>query len=204
MEMTPAERIRAQAKEATRQALLQAGLEETVESGGEFPSIEKLCARAGYTRGAFYVYFRDRDHFLNTMLDWVLSDIIQALFESTTEGDADLQEIVRRFDKALAVGDWPDVHNNIRAGYLAVLREARPGSPIYQQHADLMRGIVARLEERVREGQAAGSVRKDAKPREVAMLLLVTAIGGICWSGLGILDAQAGVLGETMLTLLEP
>ncbi|HVM40789.1 MAG TPA: TetR/AcrR family transcriptional regulator [Acidimicrobiia bacterium] len=202
--MTPAERIRAEAKAATRQALLQAGLEETVEAGGEFPSIEKLCARAGYTRGAFYVYFTDRDHFLEEMLDWVLSDIIRALFDSTTEGDADIHEIVRRFDAALATGDWPDIHRNIRTGYLAVLREARSGTPIGDRHSELMLGVLARLRERIAEGQQQGTVRADVDARDVAALMLLIAIGGICWTGLGILDADSGALGAILLQLLNP
>jgi AcrR family transcriptional regulator len=203
VEMTPAERIRAQAKEATRRALLHAGLEETVEQGGEFPSIERLCARAGYTRGAFYGYFTDRDHFVNEMLDWVLRDIIQSLFESATEGDADIHEIVRRFDRTLGAGDWPDIHRNIRAGYVAVLRELRPGSSIQKQHADLMNGIGERLRDRIIQGQKSGTVRRDVKADDVALLLLLIAIGAISWNGVGILEGRRA-LGEAVLTLLQP
>lgn len=199
--MTPAERIRAQAKEATRMALLQAGLDETVDRGGEIPSIEKVCARAGYTRGAFYVYFRDREHFVGEMLDWVLNDIIQALFDSATGDATDIREIVMRFNETLMAGAWPDLQMNIRAGYLAVLRELRPGSAIRGQHAQLMQGIAARLEARIRVGQARQELRGDVDAGDVAMLLLIAAIGAIVWTDAGIIQRP---LGESLLRLLAP
>ncbi len=202
-EMTPAERIRAEMKEASRQALLQAGLDETIDAGGVFPTIERLCARAGYTRGAFYGYFRDRDEFVTAMLDWVLNDIIQSLFDSTTEGDADVHEIVRRFNSSMLSGDLPDIQRNVRIGYLAVLRELQPGSPIQQQHADLMTSIADRLEERVHQGQEAGTVSGHVNARDAAMLLLLVAIGTVSWTGLGIVDEEEN-LGEVLLRLFEP
>lgn len=201
-EQTPAERIRAQAREATRFALLQAGLEGTIESGGEFPTLDEVCSRAGYTRGAFYGYFEGREDFIRELLDWVLNDIIASLFESTTEGDADLPEIVRRFAGTLDAGELPDIERNVRVGYLAVLREAQSGSPIRAKHAELMTGIAERLEERVQAAQKAGTIRKDVDAADLAMLLLLTAIGAVSWFGLGILSGQERI-SETLLGLLE-
>lgn len=60
MEMTPAQRIRAEANEATRRAPLESGLLETIEKGGSIPSIESGRARAGHTRGAFCVCSRQQ------------------------------------------------------------------------------------------------------------------------------------------------
>ncbi len=184
-------------------ALLEAGLAETIDEGGQIPSIEAICQRAGYTRGAFYVYFKDREHFINEMLDWVLSDIITTLFVTPTAGAVDLAEVITRFNENLARGEWPDLQNNIRAGYLAVLRELRPGSKVREQHSELMQLIADRLEELVREGQKAGTVRKGVPARDLAMLLLLSAIGSIMWDDVGIpMDSQA--MGKSLLKLLSP
>lgn len=201
-DLTPAQKIRAQSREATRKALLQAGLSETLARGGDIPSIDAIVERAGYTRGAFYFYFEDREHFVSEMLDWVLNDILTSLFVSSTEGAAGLPDVIERFNASMAAGDWPDVEGDIRSSYLAVLRELKPGSDLSQRHSELMHAIIARLEELVREGQAEGSIREDVDPTAVAAFLILSAIGSIVWSGIDIpIDHPA--IGAATLALLR-
>jgi AcrR family transcriptional regulator len=204
-ELTAAQRIRQRARDETRRVLLEAGLEETIARGGlESPSIDAICARAGYTRGAFYVHFRDREHFEAEMFEWVLNDILRSLWANALGGSADIREIVRRFNMTMAVRDWPDLHGDIRAGYLAVLRLISTGATqMKERHAKLMTDIVATLEESVRAGQADGALRPDMDARGTAMLLLLSAIGSIVWDGIGI-DLGMPALGESLVNLLEP
>jgi AcrR family transcriptional regulator len=44
-------------KRETREALLRAAMDEFAEKGRDLPSLDASCARAGFTRGAFYVHF---------------------------------------------------------------------------------------------------------------------------------------------------
>ena len=62
---------REESKRMTRQALLEAGLEEFVERGLDAPSLDAICARAGFTRGAFYVHFDNREDFIVQLMEWV-------------------------------------------------------------------------------------------------------------------------------------
>ena len=57
----PRPRERAAAKAASREAIITAAIEAFAEQGLDGPSLDDICARAGYTRGAFYVQFKDRD-----------------------------------------------------------------------------------------------------------------------------------------------
>ena len=66
-------------KQETRQALLQAGLEEMVEHGWGTPSLDTICARAGYTRGAFYVHFENREQFESAVLEWVARSFLDLI-----------------------------------------------------------------------------------------------------------------------------
>ena len=66
--MSTKSKSREVSKQETRQALLEAGLAEIIEHGWETPSLDAICARAGYTRGAFYVHFQDRDEFETAVL----------------------------------------------------------------------------------------------------------------------------------------
>lgn len=204
-ETTPAQRIREQAREASRQALLEAGLEEIIARGGlEDPSIEAICARAGYTRGAFYFHFRDREHFDAEMFEWVLGDILTALWANTVGNATDIREIIRRFNNMLAARHWPDLHGDIRAGYLAVLRNIVSGSqPVQDRHAQLMSAIIEMLADGLRLGQREGTVRGDIDPKRAATVILLSGIAEIVWDDIG-LAFDPPSLGETLITLLEP
>lgn len=201
MEQTTAQRIRAEAKQVTRKALLSAALAETVEHGGTVPSIEAICARTGYTRGAFYFHFKNRAEFVVEMLGWVLGDIFEAIFVGAGAGAADLRTIVTRFTGALARREWPDV-SDIRSAYLAVLIAVRGNQDVRDRHAAFMGAIIEGLEGAIREGQGSGAVREDIDPRRTAELLLLIAIALIAWDGIGI-PLDPGALGESALGFVE-
>lgn len=200
MEQTAAQRIRAEAKEATRRALLRAGLDETVRHGGVVPSIEAICANAGFTRGAFYVHFESRDNFVVQMLEWVVADIFQTIFANAGQGDPDLRGIIGRFTEALVHREWPDV-SDIRSAYLSVLAGLRQSKGVQERHADLMNAAIARLEHAIREGQKSGEVRGTLDPHSIARLLLLLGIGLIVWDDVGI-PVDATALGESFLALI--
>ncbi|MBM4360960.1 MAG: TetR family transcriptional regulator, partial [Deltaproteobacteria bacterium] len=52
---------RAEASQETRDALIEAGMAAFASEGLDAPSLDSICERAGYTRGAFYVHFKDRN-----------------------------------------------------------------------------------------------------------------------------------------------
>ena len=74
----------------TRVRLLDAARELFAEQGVNGTAVEDLCARAGFTRGAFYSNFSDKD------------DLVLALLE------ADRQVVLDQLTGALAT-DYPDV-----------------------------------------------------------------------------------------------
>ena len=82
---------REQAKQETREALLQAGIRMFSEQGVDLPSLDAICAEAGFTRGAFYVHFKDRDDFLMAVVDRVLNDFVDRVI-STDQGSNDLAD----------------------------------------------------------------------------------------------------------------
>jgi len=205
MEPTTAERIRSEARAATRRALLEAGLAELIARGGlETPTVEAVCSRAGYTRGAFYFYFEDRAQFLAEMLEWVLTDVIGALFARAREApEAEgVRGVVTRFTEALASGDWPDLHGNIRAGYLAIMRGVSTGGGIRDRHTELMSLLIERLEAGITEGQRRGELRPEIDPHQTATAITLVAIGAVLWDGIGI-PVDPRTLGASVMGLLE-
>src|SRR5262249_58194994 len=98
-------RSRAESKEATKQSLLYAGLIELVEHGLDAPSLDAICARAGYTRGAFYVHFKDREDFFVAVMDWALTGILLGVVGADGAG-TDLRSAVGPFSNYLGNPDF--------------------------------------------------------------------------------------------------
>ncbi|HEX9697688.1 MAG TPA: TetR/AcrR family transcriptional regulator [Actinomycetota bacterium] len=202
MKPTAAQRIRAEAKEATRQALLHAGLEGTIEKGGLVPSVESICAAAGFTRGAFYVHFKSRSDFIVEMLGWVVGEVFRTIFVTTTQQYADLAAIVERFTKTLAQRDWPVVVD-LRAAYFSVIAGTRESEKVRERHVVLMGAAVDRIEQAFTEAKAAGTVAASVDPRGAAHLTMLLAIGMIVLDDSGV-DIDPVGLGAEFLLLLGP
>jgi TetR/AcrR family transcriptional regulator, transcriptional repressor for nem operon len=156
-------RTREETKQATRDALLGAGMKLFAEKGLDGPSLDAICQRAGKTRGAFYVHFRDRDDFLAAVMDRVGLGYLDALFAGDRDGgthaDAvpDLLAIVTRFVQLL---DACARNAGVRARYVGLLAES-----------------VARITRSVQVGQDLGLVRRDVDGGQLATVLLATVIG---------------------------
>ena len=130
----------------TREALIIAATAELAEHGLD-ASLDAICARAGFTRGAFYVHFGDRDALLVAVIDRELSRFRDALLP---EGRGDLQTAILQF-VALAAGDG-----------------VTTGTPAWRLHHTLdacarvpaLRARYAALQE-----QAIARIRRRRRPR---------------------------------------
>src|SRR5678816_2963257 len=89
-------RSRDVSKQETREALIAAGIAAFREEGLDAPSLDSICARAGYTRGAFYVHFKDRDDFLIAVMSNVVQGFMDAII-ATGDAAMDLQKTIDTF-----------------------------------------------------------------------------------------------------------
>jgi TetR/AcrR family transcriptional repressor of nem operon len=165
---------RDQAKQETREALLRAALALIPERGLDV-SLDDICDRAGYTRGAFYVHFADRDALIAAVMERVGRSVLDALIGATGQGD-ELASVVARFLRGLSTGAYPLT----RAGGVRPyqLLDACARSPaVREQYVTLVREAVKRLGESLGAGQQQGTVRDDVRPEDLGMLLVTIAIG---------------------------
>jgi AcrR family transcriptional regulator len=173
-----ATRTRELAKQGTREALLDAAMAEFAEKGLDAPSLDAICARAGFTRGAFYVHFRDREDLVAAVMERVLGAFLDAVVaQGTSEGDLDAT--VERF-----------------AAAFTALRASGPGSPpdpsrawgsrgvpfhqvlaACQRSPELRRRFVSILEEAIRRVTRAAERQGREHPEAIATLLVLTALG---------------------------
>ncbi|MCK6556050.1 TetR/AcrR family transcriptional regulator [Candidatus Binatia bacterium] len=163
------------AKRETREALVRAGLEEFAARGLDVPSLDAICARAGYTRGAFYVHFKDRDDLIVAAMESVIGTFLDAVVMSNRGAD-DLEETVTRFLGAVVDG-------NALTGGSGSMRTHRlldvcTRSPqVRARFLELLHGAHERLVRTASAGQAAGTVRRDIPAEAVAGMLGTLAMG---------------------------
>ena len=65
----------------SRAALVQAAFELFAEQGLDVPSLDAICDRAGYTRGAFYVHFKTREDTIVAVMDQVGAVFFASMFQ---------------------------------------------------------------------------------------------------------------------------
>jgi TetR/AcrR family transcriptional repressor of nem operon len=192
-----ADRPREEVKRETRDALLRAGLEEFLERGLDVPSLDAICARAGFTRGAFYVHFRDRDDLIVAVMETVLGDFLDAIVSSDGGGD-DLEETVTRFVRILVAGN-PVTGSAGSMRTHRLLDVCTRSTVIRERFLQMLAGAEARVTAAAEAGQEAGNVRRDLPPSEVAVMLVALSMGVVQMFELGVplrLDAlRAAVLG---------
>src|SRR5688572_8533736 len=79
-------RRRRETKQETREALIRAALAAFAEHGFDAPSLDAICARAGYTRGAFYVHFRDRSDLMVAVIEHAMTVFMDTIIATGDTG----------------------------------------------------------------------------------------------------------------------
>jgi len=191
---------REQAKQETREALIRAALTLIPDRGLDV-SLDDICDEAGFTRGAFYVHFADRDELLAVVMERVGHRVLDALMGAAGDAD-DLAPLVERFVGALASGAYPLT----RAGGVRPyqLLDACARSPaIRAQYVALVREAIARLAGGLRGGQRRRAVRRDLPADDLATLLVAAVIGVHTLVDLDV-ALDLGSSGTTIVKLLGP
>jgi AcrR family transcriptional regulator len=184
------------AKRETREALVRAGIAEFAEKGLAEPSLDGICARAGFTRGAFYVHFRDRDDFISAVMERVLGLFLDAIIASDDPAHG-LEETVARFAGTLGIGV---LGGSFR--FQRVLEACARSPEVRGRFAALLDGAVERVARTAAEGQRSGSVRRDVDPEAVAGVLVALALGAVAALEVGVrIDTAAGR--DALLALLK-
>ena len=198
---------REETKRRTRAALVDAGIALFGEEGLDGPSLDAICERAGFTRGAFYVHFRDRDEFLEAVMDRLGAQFLDAVLvepdaDATAKPGTGLTRTMARFVGAVAAGEYPLMREGgVRPHQLL---DACARSPaIRARYVELAEESVARLAKTVRADQKAGTLRDDLDARAIATFLLAAIIGAQTMNELKMKLDLAGT-GAGLLKMLAP
>ena len=194
----PAE-SRAEIKEQTREALIDAAAALFGKEGLDGPSLDAICARAGFTRGAFYVHFRSREEIIVAVMERIRARVIGALI-ATRQGPFDLEHTIALFAEAVAAGAYPPKSGAVKLHHF--LDACARSTLIRKRHVQLLHDTHKRLTDAARAGQSARAIRNDVAPDLMALLLMTLVMGVEMMLDLGFdFDIRAGA--GAMLQLLR-
>jgi len=175
-------RTRADSARATRAALIDAALAEFAAHGFDTPSLDAICARAGYTRGAFYVHFRDRAELMSAVVEHAMSLFLDTIVVHA-DAASDLTRTIERFADAVAStlaghGGAPSAIPLPAGVPFARILEAVTRDPALRRTFAALLGRAAEgVAATAAEGQRARTVRADVDAAHVGTLLVLLALG---------------------------
>ncbi len=202
--MSSAPKPRDATKQATREALIAAAALEFAEQGLEGASLNAICARAGFTRGAFYVHFGDREDLLVAVMDRILGGFVETLTAASSADAAggDLERIITTIAFAITASTTPlrgtaalRFHHVLGACDLAPIVRNRYVNLLNQAAEGVARAVVA--------GQQAGTVRADVGAKTLAHLLIVNTLGLIAASEVE-MPIDPNAIAQMVLQMIAP
>jgi TetR/AcrR family transcriptional repressor of nem operon len=165
------------AKQETRLALIEAGMTAFSEEGVDLPSLDAICARAGFTRGAFYVHFKDREDFFAAVVDKVLQDFVDWVLSAGGQPSG-LHDVIDRFIDVVRDNNIP-VNDRHRLLMQLVARGTKRGDQVNQPYRTLIEEAIVRLADAARQGQADGRLKRDLDPTQLGLMLVAASVGFI-------------------------
>jgi AcrR family transcriptional regulator len=199
---------RERSKAETREALVQAAMAEFAERGLDAPSLDAICARAGFTRGAFYVHFEGREDLVAAVMQRALGAFFDAIIAADAQAD-DLERTVRRFEEAVVGLARLRGGRGRRAAQLPgvpfhrVLEACARSGPLQERFAALLGEAGRRVALAAAAGQAAGRVRGDVPAGTLGALLVTLALGYVALLEAGV-PIDAATARRAVLALLAP
>ncbi len=175
-------------RENTRARLLEAAAQVFAEVGLDGATVEAVCERAGFTRGAFYSNFESKDELFLTLAGSVADVRVQAV-RARVEELAATGALADGCDPLVLVQQVMDVGGDDRLDVmlmseirLRALRDDQFGAGYLAQEREMVAGIAQIITDIVAAGHLVVRL-----PAETAARLLM-----VIWEGMAVRGAMAG------------
>jgi AcrR family transcriptional regulator len=162
-------------KQQTREALVDAAAEEMAEKGIDGASLDAICARAGFTRGAFYVHFKDRDELVVAVVERRLQATLDRVIASNAAPE-DLERTIGQY-VANAVAQAPVARARTAWRFHHTLAACARLPKLRERYEALELEAIARVKAAAAAGQRAGTVRDDIPAVAIAEILIIITLG---------------------------
>jgi TetR/AcrR family transcriptional regulator, transcriptional repressor for nem operon len=198
---------RDETKKETREALIRAGLAAFQEDGLD-ASLDDICDRAGFTRGAFYVHFADREALLVAVMEHVGEAFLASVFAGMGGGDLtpSLRTVAERFVGSVKAGTYPLMPARGKKPMVSMqqlLAACARSKKVRERYGGLVETSTAAVQALTFADQQSGAARTDVDPTAIGQLMLAIIIGAQTMGELGVaVDPEA--LTRAMLTMISP
>ena len=202
---------RDEAKKETREALIRAGLAAFQEDGLD-ASLDDICDRAGFTRGAFYVHFADREALLVAVMDHVGEAFLASVFAGMGggagggDGAVTLRTVAERFVASVKSGTYPLMPPRGKKPMVSMqqlLAACARSKHVRERYKGLVEASVGAVSALAMNDQMTKQIPREVDPAAIGQLMLAIIIGAQTMGELGVaVDPEA--LTRAMLTLLSP
>lgn len=147
------------------EAKLLAAVEKLLAEGESFTelSVERLVSEADLSRSTFYVYFEDKGDLLQALTEDVISDFMNAAASWW-----DLPPGASREEVAAGLRQLVDVYRPHGVLMGAVVDASSYDPRVRERFGEMLQRSVGEVARHIREGQKAGTVRKDLDPEATA------------------------------------
>jgi TetR/AcrR family transcriptional regulator, transcriptional repressor for nem operon len=197
---------RDETKKETREALIRAGLAAFQEDGLD-ASLDDICDRAGFTRGAFYVHFADREALLVAVMEHVGEAFLSSVFAGMGGGDAvSLRTVAERFVDSVKAGTYPLMPPRGKKPMVSMqqlLAACAHSKQVRERYRGLVEVSIGAVQALAINDQQTDTVRSDVAPAVIGQLMLAIIIGAQTMGELGVVvDPEA--LTRAMLKMITP
>lgn len=186
----PIVRVATRSRENTRLRLLDAAAEVFAEVGLDAASVEAVCERAGFTRGAFYSNFDSKNELFLELASHVASERVEAVRARVKGLEADPDLTLLTGDALGIVQQVLDLEGDDRLGILLMseirnhaLRDPALAAAYLKQDDEMVRSVTQIISDIVR----AGVLSLRVPPDQAARMMLTT------WEASSVRGAMAGL-----------
>ena len=169
---------RSTAKQETRSALIKAALQLFNEEGFDSPSLDAICAKAGFTRGAFYVHFKDRDDLVAAAMVESLQGLLKRVIDENPEAETSLlRTVVHYINETLL----PRAAREEKSGprFHQFLEACHRSSKVRGIFKETIGEAIRRIDVSVKSGQKHGGIREDIESDDISAVLVLMALGAL-------------------------
>ena len=167
---------KAQARYASTHRLLEAALHLFVSQGYRSTNLEQIAGAAKLSKGAVYFYFRSKEGVLLELLKRVQVIVVdEALDAAKQAGPGATDRIVAFLHHQANLGITH--RDEVLLLILMSLEFGERRGAVRSLTARIYRRLYQFIEKMVREGVAAGELRSDLSPRELASIIMANHDG---------------------------
>lgn len=161
-----------------RAALILDAAEEVFKTRGfDSATMDEIAARADYSKGTLYLYFRSKDEIWVALVLRAIADMPDRYRAIAAEPGTGL-EVLRRLMSAYHgwVQDHPD-HFRIGMSWLLLGFSVAPETSNFDEYRRVIGAMYSVVVATIERGKADGSIRSDADARTLAMQLWGASVG---------------------------